>query len=260
MENIITPEMITENLGTRLIGSKVIYYPSLASTMDKAREAALGGAAEGTVVIADEQTAGRGRINRAWLSPKGSVALSLIIYPEVKNLPYLIMLASLSVLHCIKKATGLEAGIKWPNDVLINGKKVCGILVETSAQKKNKVYSLIGIGLNVNVKTPDIPEISAIATSLSYEMKLEVSRLKIIRGLLRELDRFYLTLPDAAPIFEEWRDNLVTLGREIKVTSGGSVVGGMAEAVAGDGSLMLRDREGKLTRIIAGDVSLRDSP
>ena len=259
MENSLSSVAITNNLGTKFVGQRVIYYPSLSSTMEVARREAVTGAAEGTVVIADEQTAGRGRMKRAWLSPKGSIALSIILYPEVVHLPFLIMLASLAVVHSVETVTGLNPQIKWPNDVLINDKKVCGILIESDVEKDTVKYVVVGIGLNVNLKLDDFPDIRLAATSLSDELGRDVSRLDIIHRLLVEVERLYLTLPGGEPIYEEWRDKLVTLGKRISVKSGKTVYEGVAESVSRDGSLLLRCPDRSLIKILAGDVvTLRD--
>jgi len=259
VEESLSSAAITSNLGSGFIGQRVIYYPCLASTMDEAREEARLGAAEGTVVVADEQTGGKGRMERVWLSPRGGgVALSVILYPAISYLPSLIMLASLAVVHSIKAVTGLESQIKWPNDILINGKKVCGILIESAVWGNEVAQSILGIGINVNLRVADFPEILSIATSLSDELGGYVSRVKLVRYLLREIERIYLTLP-AEAIYEEWRDRLVTLGKRVRVDSGGDILEGIAEAVAADGSLLLRNSDGGLTRVVAGDVTLRDS-
>jgi BirA family biotin operon repressor/biotin-[acetyl-CoA-carboxylase] ligase len=257
-ESSLSPLAITDNLGTRFVGQRVIYYPSLPSTNDAAKEEAQKGASEGTVIVADEQTAGRGRIRRGWLSPKGSIAFSIILYPEVAYLPSLIMVASLGVVHCIEKVTGLKAEIKWPNDVLIKGKKVCGILIESEVKGKRVDYAVLGIGVNVNIKLSDFPEILPSATSLSHELGRKVSRLELLRCLLAEIEKLYLALPSGDEVFREWRDNLVTLGKRVKVSSGETSYEGIAESVASDGSLLLRQPDGSLTKIVAGDVTLRD--
>lgn len=258
MENNLSSAFIINNLGTRFIGQRIIYYSTLASTMEVAKQEARQGAAEGTIVIAEEQTVGRGRIKRGWLSPKGSVALSIILYPSLLYLPSLIMLASLAVVYCIEAVTGLKSQIKWPNDVLINNKKVCGILIESDMRGKVVDYAIIGIGLNVNLKLSDFPEILPIATSLSDELGKEVSRLDVIRQLLVTIEKLYLTLQTGGPVFEQWRDRLVTLGKRVHVKSGKTVYEGIAESVARDGSLLLRLSDGSTTKIIAGDVTLRD--
>ena len=254
----LSSALITANLEASFIGQRVIYYPRLTSTMDAAREMARQGAPEGTVVVAGQQTAGRGRAKRVWSSPKGSIALSIILYPERDYLPCLIMLASLAVVRSIALVTGLEAQIKWPNDVLINGKKVCGILVESDVQRNRVAYVIIGIGINANFRLAAFPEISPVATSLSDELGKDVSRLDIIRHLLAEIERLYLTLPDGEPIYQAWRDKLVTLGKRVRVTSGETILEGIAESVARDGSLLLRQTNESLIEIIAGDVALRD--
>lgn len=248
---------ITESLGTRLIGQRVIYFPRLTSTNEQAKREAQRGAPEGTVIVTDEQTAGKGRIRRTWLSPKGSLALSVILYPDMAHLPSLIMLASLAVVHSIRAVTGLKSEIKWPNDVLVNGRKVCGILIESGVRGNTVDQAIIGIGVNVNLKFSDFPEISQTATSLSGELGRDVSRLDIARRLLVELDRLYLALQAGGSVYEEWRDNLVTLGRRVQVREGETVYQGIAEAVARDGSLLLRQSDGKLTKILVGDVTLR---
>jgi len=257
VEENLSPADISRNLKTDFIGQKVIVYPSLTSTNDIARREAKKGAREGTVVLAEEQTAGRGRIKRAWLSPKGSIALSIILHPTPAQLPYLIMAASLASARCIEKVGSLEAQIKWPNDVLINDKKVCGILIESDVRGSAVDYAVIGIGINVNLKTADFPEIAATATSLSQELGRELSRREMIRYLLVEVESLYLALPEGDIVFREWRDRLVTLGKEVEVSSGKTSYKGVAESVASDGSLFLRQPDGSLIKIVAGDVSLR---
>jgi BirA family biotin operon repressor/biotin-[acetyl-CoA-carboxylase] ligase len=257
-ESSLSPLAITDNLGTRFIGQRVIYYPSLPSTNDAAKEEAQKGAKEGTVIVADEQTAGRGRIRRGWLSPPGSISFSIILHPEVAYLPPLIMVASLGVVHCIEKVTGLKAEIKWPNDVLIKDKKVCGILIESEVKGRQVDYAVLGIGVNVNLRLSDFPEILPSATSLSHELRREVSRLDLLRCLLAEIEKLYLALPSGDAVYREWRDNLVTLGKKVKVSSGETSYEGIAESVASDGSLLLRQPDGSLRKIVAGDVTLRN--
>ena len=226
--------------------------------MEVAKRETRLGAAEGTVVIAGEQIAGKGRIGRVWLSPKGSIALSIILYPSLVYLPSLIMLASLAVVRSIEAVTGLKAQVKWPNDVLVNGRKVCGILIESDVQGDTVVYAIIGIGVNVNLRISDFPEISSLATSLSDELGRDVSLLSLIRRLLVEVEGLYLTLLAGGSIYEEWRDSLVTLGKKVQVESGKNKYEGIAESVARDGSLLLRNSNGSLTKIVAGEVTQCD--
>ncbi len=254
----LSPASITRGLETRFVGQRVICYPSLTSTNEVAKQEAQQGAAEGTVIVADEQTAGKGRLKRVWLSPKGSIAFSFVLYPSLSCLPSLIMIASLAVVHSIGSVTGLKSQIKWPNDVLVNGRKVCGILIESDVQGNKVNYTVVGIGINVNLRLADFPEIMPMATSLSDELGREVSRLSMVRCLLVEIERLYLASLAGGPIYEEWRDNLVTLGKRVRVKTKEAVSEGVAESVARDGSLLLRGLDGGLTRIVAGDVTLRD--
>ena len=257
-EGNLSPASIADGLETRFIGQRIIYYPTLPSTMEVARREARQGAEEGTVILADEQTAGKGRLKRVWLSPKGSIALSVILYPSVVYLPSLIMLTSLAVAHSVGTVTGLKSQIKWPNDVLINGRKVCGILIESDVSKKVVNYAILGIGINVNQRLSHFPDILPIAASLSDELGRDASRLDLIRHLLVEVERLYLTLPVGEAVYEEWRDRIVTLGNRVHVSSGKSRYEGVAESVARDGSLLLRLSNGSLIKIVAGDVTLRD--
>jgi len=249
---------ITDNLETHFIGQRVICYPRLTSTMEVAKREARQGAAEGTVIIADEQTAGKGRLKRIWLSPKGNIALSVILYPDMAYLPSLIMVASLAVVHSIETVTGLKSQVKWPNDVLINGRKVCGILIDSYIKGNMVDYAIIGIGLNVNLRLSDFPDILLTATSLSNDLGREVPRLDMIRQLLVEIERLYLMLRTGGSIYDEWRDSLVTLGRRVSVKSGKTIYKGVAESVTIDGGLLLRLSDGRLTKIVSGDVTLRE--
>jgi len=258
MEDMVTPESITDGLPTRFIGQRIIYHSSVTSTNDLAKQEAQRGAAEGTVVVADEQVAGKGRLKRVWLSPKGSIALSVILYPAIAHLPSLIMVASLAVAHSIEAVTGLKPQLKWPNDILINGKKVVGILIENSVRGNTVNYAVIGIGININLNIPDIPEIPPTATSLSDELGKDVSRLDLVRCLLAEIEKLYLPLSAGESVYQEWRDSLITLGKKVHIKSGKVDYQGIAESVASDGSLLLRHPDGSLTKIVAGDVTLSD--
>jgi BirA family transcriptional regulator, biotin operon repressor / biotin---[acetyl-CoA-carboxylase] ligase len=255
--NALSAAAITSNLKTRFVGQRVLYYPSVPSTMDVARQEVQLGAPEGTVIIADEQTAGRGRLQRSWLTPQGNVALSVILYPALTQLPSLIMLASLAVVHCIRTVFGLDPVIKWPNDVLINGRKVCGILIESDVRQEKVRSAVIGIGLNVSLHPTDYLDIQDIATSLSQESGRDVSAVETVCALLVEIECLYMELAAGKSLYEEWRDNLVTLGQAVRASSGKNVYEGIAESVAPDGSLLLRDDKGKHIKIVAGDVTLR---
>jgi BirA family biotin operon repressor/biotin-[acetyl-CoA-carboxylase] ligase len=253
----LSAESIMDALGTRIIGQRVLYYPSVTSTNEIAKKEAGRGVEEGTVVIADEQTAGRGRLKRSWLTPAGNIALSVVLYPEKRILPLLIMMASLAVSHSIEAVTGLKTQIKWPNDVLINGRKVCGILIESDVRNEEVNYLIIGMGINVNAGKDVLSGVVTPATSLYMEAGHEVSRLQIILELITDMDNLYHTIVSGGSVFNKWRDRLITLGKEVKVTSGKEELEGIAESVETDGSLLVRSPDGILDRVVAGDVTLR---
>lgn len=258
IDNRLSATLITSGLETSFIGQRVLFYPSLRTTMETARQEALNGAPEGTVVITDEQTAARGRLKRTWLTPLGNIALSVVLYPARQHLHSIIMVASVTAARAIEAVTGLKPVIKWPNDILLNNKKVCGILVEVSVQPGTVNFVVVGIGINVNLDPSDFPEIMPIATSLSHELGQEISRLEIVRNLLCEMERLYLASMESSAVYEEWRGRLVTLGKKIRVTSGDSTREGVAESVEPDGTLLLRLPDGNLDRVLAGDVTLRE--
>jgi BirA family biotin operon repressor/biotin-[acetyl-CoA-carboxylase] ligase len=247
-------------LKTRFTGRKLAYFTTLPSTMDAAREMAKQGTAEGTAVIAGEQTAGRGRLGRSWFSPRGSLAMSVILRPELSQAPQLIMMASLAVAGTVRDVTGLDAGIKWPNDILIKGKKVCGVLIENEIRGDELAYSIIGIGLNINVPIKSQPDIAPIATSLSDELGKPVSYEEITAALLNHLEEYYLRLTAGGSLALEWRARMVSIGKRVRVQSGDSVLEGNAEDVTSGGALLLRRSDGSLATIVAGDVTLLKMP
>lgn len=254
----VSPTSIFKGLNTRLIGRNILYYPSLPSTMDTARKMARDGMCEGTVILAAEQTAGKGRRGRKWFSaPEGSISLSVILYPSPPQLPQLNMVAGLATVNCIEKATGLRPVIKWPNDVLLNGRKVAGILMENIFEAGELMTAIVGIGLNVSFDVSSFAEISAIATSLSAELGRELSPGEVLPLLLRELDQTYQDLQSGADIYERWLARVETLGKVVQVKSGGSpgdsVEEGYAESINADGSITLRRSDGSLVTIVTGE-------
>jgi BirA family biotin operon repressor/biotin-[acetyl-CoA-carboxylase] ligase len=249
--------LITRGLQTSFIGRQVLYYSTLPSTMDTARQMAQQGVADGTVIVATEQTAGKGRVKRSWLSPRGNIALSIVLYPDIVSLPYLIMIASLAVVHAIEAVTGVKTQIKWPNDILIDGKKVCGILIENEVKKSRLAFSIVGIGINTSLNVAAYPEIATTAASLKSATGQDL-RIKIIRSLLTEFERLYLKLPDGQPIFRAWRSRLVTLGKKVRATTGTQIIEGLADSVDETGALLIRQSDGSLIKVIAGDVTLSE--
>ena len=233
----------------------ILTYESIGSTMDRARELAYKGAPEGTLVIAAEQTEGRGRLDRSWLSPVGSLSLSLLLYPAPEKMPYLTILAGLAAAEAIEAVSGLKADLKWPNDVLVNEKKIAGILVE-SGVARGRVFAVIGIGVNVNLAMASCPDIAAIATSLSDETGRQIDAPAVLRALIDRIEDLYTGF-DAAAMLASWKVRLVTLDRQVRATSGTTVIEGVAIDVTPEGSIIIRQSDGTLYTVIAGDVTLR---
>ncbi len=256
MDDIINN--LRSQVHTHIVGRNLIYRPSVTSTNDVVLKLAAAGAPEGTVVLAGEQTAGRGRLQRTWLSPRGNIAFSVLLYPTLERLPYLIMVSSLAVARAIESAAGVTAGIKWPNDVQVNGRKVCGILIENHIRDRD-VRSVIGIGINVGTYPADLPSTATSATSLEQEAGRSISKADLLAALFAEMDRLYTLLPGRPGlVYRAWQRRLVTLGKPVKVISGTEVIIGVAEDVNRDGSLRLRLPDGSVTVVVCGDVSLRD--
>ncbi len=256
-EDKLSPENIKQGLATRFIGQNSIYRMTLTSTMDAARQAAFEGAPEGTVVLAEGQTEGRGRLRRVWLSPSGCLTFSIILYPETRFLPFLVMISALAVADAIKAFASVKAEIKWPNDVLVKGKKISGILIETGLQEGSPNVAVIGIGLNVNLNTASCPDIDGIATSLFMETGKKMDRAMVLRKVLARFEHWYEKLKGGENIVAAWRARLVTLGKRVQVAAGNAKYEGIAEDVAADGALLLRQPDGWLLKMPAGDVTLK---
>ncbi len=242
---------------TRLIGANLVYVPEVDSTQSLARHEAELGASEGTIVIAEAQTAGRGRFGRRWVSPAGvNLYFTVVLRPDADRLRRLSIITPLAVVRAVRIVTGLEAKIKWPNDVLIGDKKLAGILIETVMAGDTVDFALLGIGVNVNLDVATYPEIASIATSLRTELGHEISRELLLLALFKELEQLYLET-SAKSALDEWRSLLVTLGHEVKATTGNRVEEGVAEDVDASGDLILRRTNGSRVIIAAGDVTLR---
>jgi BirA family biotin operon repressor/biotin-[acetyl-CoA-carboxylase] ligase len=249
---------VESQLHTETLGRRLVYYSSVGSTQDVARQEAAAGAPEGTIVLADEQTAGRGRLGRSWASPPGTnIYVTLVLRPSLEVLRRLSIVAPLAVSLAIEERTGLRAGIKWPNDVWIGERKVAGILIESELVEGRVLFSLVGIGLNVNMDVAAIPEIADIATSLRHELGREVSREDVLASLLDHFERLYRAAGRGEPVHLAWRERLIVLGRPVRVGLPDRVEEGVAEDVDENGCLLLRRADGSLVTIEAGDVTLR---
>jgi BirA family biotin operon repressor/biotin-[acetyl-CoA-carboxylase] ligase len=248
--------LLPMHFNTNCIGNTVYYYPEVGSTNMTARQLLKEGVKEGTIVIAGKQMAGRGRLQRTWFTPEGNLAVSIILKPSITYLPQLIMMTSLSVTHAIHKICGITARIKWPNDVLINGKKICGILIENEVEKSRVNYSIIGIGINVNLDISLYPAIEPLATSLSHEKGADISVDNLLNALITELDVLYMKIKKGDNLHMQWQNDMETIGRQIQVRSGDSIETGKAESTTENGSLILRRQDGSIVEIMAGDVTV----
>ncbi|HSJ56877.1 MAG TPA: biotin--[acetyl-CoA-carboxylase] ligase, partial [Anaerolineae bacterium] len=220
-------------LTTAFVGRSLLYLPEVTSTNDLARRLAGDGAADGTVVIADYQTAGRGRLDRRWLAPPGSSLLfSLVLRPPLAShqAQWLTMACGLAVLDAVKATTGLELGLKWPNDVVAGGTKVAGILAELELQPGTPCrvdYAIVGIGINVNLAPGDLPaELPVPAASLSSLTGGNVSRLSLLVALLATIEERYLAVRAGRSPHDEWTQRLATLGERVAVSDGTRVMEG----------------------------------
>ena len=243
-------------LYTRLVGRRIMFFQNLGSTMDEADRHGANRVADGTVVVAETQQASRGRFGRTWVSQPGNLYFSVVFYPTLQTLPLLSPLAGVAVVRAIAKTTGLQPRIKWPNDVLIDGKKVAGILVESVISGEEVHYAVLGIGVNVALDAEALGELSATATSLNAATAREVPREGLLRRLLQELDGLYLALRKGESPIEDWQGLLDTLGCRITASAGKESPTGMAESVDDLGNLLLRLDDGRLVTLTTGDVTL----
>ena len=250
------PFQVYQGLNTKLIGKKVYYYEYLDSTMDLAMQLSLKSAPSGTVVLAESQTKGRGRLGRSWHSPKyKGIYLSLILRPAVSPLvsPLLTLLSAVSICEAVKTVSGLEAQIKWPNDVFIGNKKFTGILTEMNAELDKINFVVIGIGLNVN---NDKKSLIAQATSLKEQGGQTINRIFLLQELLRRIEHNYFLLEEkgSKAITEKWRSNSLTLGKRVKVYCQSKHIEGFAVDIDNDGGLLIRKDSGLIQKVSSGDV------
>lgn len=234
------------------------FEPSCSSTQDLARKAAAAGADQGWTVITDLQLEGRGRRGRAWVAPRGTALLfSTILQPPVDVLPLLPLLAAISVAGGIEVATGVVAELKWPNDVLVDGKKVAGILTEMSADLDRVHHVVVGIGVNLNVRAfPD--ELQPIATSLLIARGAPVARADFAAALCARLEHWHdrFVADGAAPVVAAWRQHARFFGKRVQVTAGRDRMDGIAEDLDDDGALRLRLDDGRVVRVVAGELAI----
>jgi biotin-[acetyl-CoA-carboxylase] ligase BirA-like protein len=253
----IVAQMLRSGLYTAIVGRSVRFYQSTGSTMDDAAEWARAGAEEGAVVVAETQTASRGRLGRRWISDEGNLYFSVLFRPEIDALPLLSPLAGVAVVRSIRQVAGLYPSIKWPNDITIGGLKVAGILAESAMSGSLIQQAVVGIGVNVALDVSTDAEIAATATSLNELAEPQVDRSELLRRILQHMDALYLDVRRGRSPIPEWRRWLDTLGQRVTVTHHGTSNVGLAEDIDDLGNLMLRTDEGELLTLTAGDITLR---
>jgi BirA family biotin operon repressor/biotin-[acetyl-CoA-carboxylase] ligase len=257
----LSGESIRAGLHTAFLGQDLVYLPATASTNDEARRLAQAGAPEGTLVVADYQSAGRGRLGRSWAAPPGSsLLLSLLFRPSLgpHQVQRLTMICGLAVAEAIESETVLRAGLKWPNDVTVGGAKAGGILSEMELSGDRVDCAVVGIGLNVNLDPSELPaDLLVPATSLSHALGRRVARLPLLWAFLRIVETRYLALKAGHSPHDEWAERLVTVGQTVRVSMAGNVLTGIAEGVDANGALLVRRNDGWLETVVAGDVTLR---
>jgi BirA family transcriptional regulator, biotin operon repressor / biotin---[acetyl-CoA-carboxylase] ligase len=247
---------ITRGLNTKFIGKKIHYFDCLASTMDLAMQLGMQAHANGTLVLAESQTHGQGRLGRSWFSPKyKGIYLSLILRPKILPAasPILTLMAAVSICEAVKEVTGLDAQIKWPNDILIHNKKLAGILTEMNAEMDKVNFVVIGIGINVN---NDKKSLIAQATSLKEERGEGLSRITLLQELLSRIENNYLLLENkgSQEIIDKWRSFSLTLGKRVKVYCQNKHLEGLALDIDQDGGLLIRRDSGIISKVTCGDV------
>lgn len=263
--DILVPTRVRQDLHVTRIGRELHHHVAVASTMTEAARLAEAQAPEGTVVVAEQQTAGRGRLGRTWHSAPGlGIWMTVILRPPLSpmELGPLTLMAAVAVADGIADATGLHTGIKWPNDLLADGKKLCGMLTELVAEQDAVRYVLLGIGINVHHSAADFPaELAGTATSIREAAGHPVDRVAVFRSVLTALDREYgEALTDGfAPVLERWRRGSVTLGCPVTVSGPARTLRGTAEAVTPAGGLLLRLEDGRCETVLSGDVTLSGS-
>lgn len=247
---------------TRWAGRKVCYYEELDSTNSRAKKLADEGLPHGTLVLTESQTAGKGRRGRQWASPAGSgVWMTLILKPKIQpaSASMLTLVAALAVQRAVNRLTGLTALIKWPNDIVVNGKKVCGILTEMSSEVDYIHYVVVGIGINVNVEGFPL-ELKETATSLYLETGRRCQRAALAAASLEEFEALYerfLETEDLSGFKEEYEAGMVNLGRRVRVLAADHTYEGMAVGIDEEGQLLVETEDKTLRRVMSGEVSVR---
>lgn len=259
--DVLTEEEIKYNLNTKFIGGEMKYMEEVDSTNLQVKKKVLDGAADGFVLVADRQLKGRGRRGRDWLSPTGTgIWTSILLKPDINpnSASMLTLVAGVAVCEAIREVSGTEAYIKWPNDIVINKKKVCGILTEMSGELDHINYIVLGIGINVNMD--EFPEELSNATSIKIEAKKDISRVNLLRKVLQDLEYYYdafMEQGDLSSFINTYKKYCITYDSYVKVFEGKTEIRGKVTDITPTGELILKDETGKEVTIRSGEVSVR---
>lgn len=259
--DILTHAELSNIIHTEILGKNICCYEEVDSTNQTVKVLARQGAKEGTVVIADKQLMGKGRLGKTWESPSGTgIWMSILLRPNIipAQASQLTLLAGLNMCEAIQRVTGLECKIKWPNDIVVNGKKVCGILTEMSAELDRINYVILGIGVNVNTKS--FPTELSHATSLSIAGGKDYLRRYIVKEFLQLFETDYMRYKDEKSIeifLERYRASCITLHNHVKVIAAEREYIAYTKDIGQDGSLIVIDEEGGEKSVFSGEVSVR---
>jgi BirA family biotin operon repressor/biotin-[acetyl-CoA-carboxylase] ligase len=261
--DLLLADDLSARLGrTEVVGRDIRVFEKTSSTNDVIEKLARDGVKEGVVVFAESQTKGRGRLGRNWVSPaRKGLWFSILLRPDLRpqETTQLTVAAATALWRAIHELTGLQPEIKWPNDILIRGRKAAGILTELSAELDHVKYVVLGIGVDVNLTASEFsPELRKNATSLKIELGESVSRPELATAILRELDRDYARVcaGQFAEVAVEWEEHCTTIGKNVSIHIGERRIRGSAESLDEDGALLVRTEHGHLERVIGGDVTL----
>jgi BirA family biotin operon repressor/biotin-[acetyl-CoA-carboxylase] ligase len=261
--DVLTVEEIRNSLDTRYVDIRdVVCLKETDSTNRRAKLLAEQGAPEGTLIVADTQSGGRGRRGRTWFSPAHTgIYTSLILRPSIPpgEAPRCALLTSVAVAESLLNGSGVRGTIKWPNDILVKGKKIAGILVEIGTELDMVEYMIVGVGLNVNTPPDDFPpEIRDRATSILAETGMAVRRVDVLCEFLKQFEKYYEMFTDGRfnDILDQWKAFEDVIGRTIRVDSAGTAYSGTAAEIDPDGALLVRDSHGRLHRVFSGDITV----
>ena len=255
---LLLPHKLKDKLNTRYIGKEIHYFREVDSTNEVAKKLAREGAPEGTIIIAESQSRGKGRRGKKWISPLGGAWLSIILRPNTLpiNAPQLTFIAGVAAAQTIKDEYGLDAGIKWPNDVLIDKKKVCGVLTEISTEIDTIDYIVTGIGIDANIDVNLLPpELRDTTTSIKSELDHDISRMILVQKFLGNFETMYdeFNKGNFQEILRKWRQLSKTIGRQVEIRKGTEFIRGEAVGVNSKGALILELEDGTLQKIISGE-------